>query len=120
MATHDYVVRRIKSFHENAGDDVTADLPGYQKPPRFEGLRGATYIPDIYVFDCKWVYEVKEYWAYCYAAPKLKAFIPDDEVEAVMLVLCSGTPGGVARVESFLEEQGVDCEVMNYRDLPFW
>src|SRR2546425_4550447 len=106
MATHDYVVRRIKTYHEQQGDEVTAELPGYERPPRFYGSRGRAYIPDVYVFSERLAYEVKEYWAYRYAVPKLKALAGGDGIDDLVLVLCSGTPVGVPRVERFLEDQG--------------
>jgi hypothetical protein len=120
MALHDTVVRRIKTFHERCGDDVTAELPGYERPPRSLGVRGRAYIPDVYVFNKRLAYEVKEYWAYRYAVPKLKALTNNPENDRVILVLCSGTPEGVSRVESFLAQNEIDCEVMNYRELEFW
>ena len=120
MPLHDYVVRRIKTWHEQQGDDVTADLRGYQKPPLFYGPRGRSYIPDVYVYNKRRVYEVKEYWAYRYAVPKLKAFLASPNAKRVTLVLCTGTPDGVTRAEAFLLRQGVDCEVLNYQQLPFW
>lgn len=120
MAKHDYVVRRIKTHHERVGDDVTAELPGYPKPPTFYGPRGRGYIPDVYVFSRGIIYEVKEYSAGRRAGPRLKAFLASPSREEVILVLCSGTPAGVPRVEGHLQRNGVDCEVLNYQDLPFW
>ena len=120
MALHDTVVRRITRWHEKQGDDVTAELRGYQKPPKFLGSRGRGYIPDVFVFNHQLAYEVKEYWAHRYAAPKLKAISAASEVRTLILVLCSGTSEGVPRVRAFLDEQGVDCEVANYRELPSW
>jgi len=120
MALHDTVVRRIKTWHEQQGDDVTAELRGYQKPPRFIGPRGRAYIPDVFVFNKNLAYEVKEYWAYRNAGPKLNAIASDPRVRRLILVLSSGTGAGVDRVEAFLEREGVNCEVVSYRDLPFW
>jgi hypothetical protein len=120
MALHDTVVRRIKTWHEDQGDDVTAELRGYAKPPKFYGSRGRAYIPDVFVFNKHLAYEVKEYWAYRNAAPKLKAISSDPRARRLILVLCSGTGSGVDRVEAFLEREDVNCEVVSYRDLPFW
>src|SRR5580700_9552099 len=109
MALHDTVVRRITEWHEEKGDDVTAELPGYQKPPRCYGSRGRAYIPDVYVFNRRLAYEVKQYLAYRYAGPKLKAIAASPKVSKVILVLCTGTPDGVARVQNFMEDSGVEC-----------
>ncbi len=66
MPFHDTVVRRIKTFHERIGDYVTAELLGYQRPPKFYEPLGRASIPDVFVFDRRWVYEVKEYGASIY------------------------------------------------------
>ncbi len=94
MLFHDTVVRRIKTFHERIGDDVTAELLGYQRPPKFYGPLGRAYLPDVFVFDRRWVYEVKEYGASIYSVPKMKAFSAAPDFRAVLLVLCTGPPGG--------------------------
>ena|SRR5208282_771501 len=120
MALHDTVVRRIKTWHEQQGDDVTAELRGYQKPPKFIGPRGRAYIPDVFVFNEGLAYEVKEYWAHRNAGPKLKAIGSDPRVRRLILVLCSGTSDGVSRVQNFVERENVPCEVVSYRDLPYW
>ena len=120
MALHDTVVRRIKNWHELQGDDVTAELRGYQRPPKFFGPLGRAYIPDVFVFNKALAYEVKEYWAYRNAGPKLKAIGSDPQVRKLILVLCSGTPAGVDRVESFVQREGIPCDVLSYRDLPYW
>lgn len=120
MASHDYVVRRIKTWHEQQGDEVTADLPRYDKPPKSRGSRGRAYIPDVFVFNSRLAYEVKEYWAYKWAVPKLKALVSSLEIDKVILVLCTDRPEGVPRVERFLADRGVECEVTNYRELAFW
>lgn len=120
VALHDNVVRRIKTYHEKLGDEVTAELPGYEKPPRFYGPRGRAYIPDVFVFNRRLAYEVKKYHAYFYAVPKLKAFLDSPKINDVVLVLCTGTPDGVDRADRYLLDQGVDCEVVNYQELPFW
>ena len=113
-------MRRIKTYHERIGDEVTAELPGYQKPPTFHGSRGRGYIPDVYVFNRGIIYEVKEYSAARWAASKLRAFLASPNREEVILVLCTGTPAGVPRVERRFQRCGVDCEVLNYQDLNFW
>ncbi|MFQ5990709.1 MAG: hypothetical protein ACE5K9_12420 [Candidatus Methylomirabilales bacterium] len=113
-------MRRIKTHHENSGDEVTAELPGYRKPPTFRGPRRRGYIPDVYVFNRGIIYEVKEYSAGRWAAPKLKAFLASPDGDEVILVLCTGTPAGVPRVERHLSKEGVDCEVLNYQELQFW
>ena len=61
MALHDTIVKKLKNLHEAVGDDVTAELRGYPKPPKFRGSRGRNYIPDVYVFNRNEAYEVKEY-----------------------------------------------------------
>jgi hypothetical protein len=120
MALHDTVVRRIKNWHESNGDDVTAELKGYQRPPKFTGSRGRRYIPDVFVFNQRLAYEVKEYWAHRWAGPKLRAIGSDPRVRRLMLVLCSGTTGGAERARDFVEREGIPCEVECYRDLPCW
>ncbi len=120
MALHDTVVRRIKTWHEKRGDEVTAELRGYAKPPKFYGPYGRAYIPDVFVFNRHLAYEVKEYWAYRNAVPKLNAIAASPKVKTLVLVLCTGTPDGVPKVEAFLNERGVACGVINYRDLRFW
>src|SRR5580700_4562724 len=109
MALHDTVVRHITNWHEEKGDAVTAELRGYQKPPRCQGSRGRAYIPDVYVFNRRVAYEVKQYLAYRYAGPKLKAIAASHRLAKLVLVLCSGTPSGVSRVQNFMEDSGVEC-----------
>lgn len=120
MADHNYVVRRIKAHHERRGDDITADLPTYQKPPKAHGPRGRGYIPDVHVFNRRLAYEVKEYNAARNATSKLKALQASPRIRELNLVLCTGTPRGVARIRNFLRREGVNCNVINYRNLPFW
>jgi len=120
MALHDTVVRRITHWHEAQGDHVTAELRGYAKPPRCYGIRGRAYIPDVYVYDGRLAYEVKAYWAYRNSAPKLKAISESPKVSRLVLVLCTGTSGGISKVEGFLDREGVDCEVISFRDHPGW
>ncbi len=72
MPKHDYVVRRIKAYYERIGDDVTAELPGYAKPPTFFGPLGRGHIPDVYVLNQGLIYEVKQYSATRWAASKAK------------------------------------------------
>jgi hypothetical protein len=120
MALHDTVVRRITHWHEEKGDDVTAELRGYTKPPKSYGTRGRAYIPDVFVFNRGLAYEVKAYWAYRNAAPKLKAIGASPDVRRLVLVLCTGTTDGVSRVQGFMDANGVSCEVQSYLDHPGW
>ncbi len=120
LASHDYVVRRIKVWHERQFDEVFADVKGSPKPPKFYGPLGRAYIPDVYVANLRLAYEVKTYRGSRSAVPKLKAFVSSPLATTVLLVMRTGTSAGVPRVQHFMWRHDVDCEVMSYRDLPFW
>ena len=120
MALHDTVVKRIARHLEAQGHEVSAELRGYPKPPRFLGPRGRAYIPDVFDHTTGKAVEVKEYWAYRNAGPKLKAIAQGDGVNDLELVLCTGTTGGADRVQGFLDREGIPARATAYRDHPSW
>jgi hypothetical protein len=88
-------------------------------PPSF-GPRGRMYYPDVYVENKRIAYEVKAYGEARNRASKIKAMADTFRDNEVILVLCTGTPSGVFRVSNFLKKHGISCQVLNYKELPFW
>ena len=124
MATHDWVVRKIAAHHLARGDDVFADhYPGFRKPPIFYGLRGAGYVPDVWVENEQHAYEVEPYDAAKHSISQLKAFARDSQIKTLTVVLCSGTQVGIERQRKILINRGllddVDGEIRlrNWREL---
>ena len=118
MAEHDWVVHKIAVYHRDIGDDVCADhCSGFAKPPIFEGSRGGTYRPDIWIENKGIVYEVEPYFTLKNSISQVKAFCLDPDVRDVIVVACSGTDRGIERLESLLERKDVDALVINWRDL---
>lgn len=118
MAEHDWVVHKIAVFHRDIGDDVSADhCRGFAKPPIFEGPRGGTYRPDVWIENKGLVYEVEPYFTLKNSLPQVKAFCLDPDVKDVIVVACSGSDKGIKRLEGLLERKDVDAFVINWRDL---
>ena len=122
MADHDFVVMRIALYHFRKGDEVYADasgLRGFPKPPTYEGSRGGTYRPDVYIRNKDIIYEVEPYGTLKNQIHQIKAFFRANP-RKLIVVLSSGTEKGVPRIRKLLEKNGIKCRVMNYRELPFW
>jgi hypothetical protein len=119
-AEHDTVVRRIAVYHKKRGEKVKADVKGYKKPPIFKGERGGTYRPDVYVANRKVAYEVEDYSSVMHQVSQIKAFYRELGGKRTIVVLCSGTTKGAKKRKRDLEEKGIRCRVINYRDLHYW
>lgn len=120
MATHDYVARRIACYLRDRGEDVQADVSGFEKPPIFEGERGGTYRPDVYVVNRDAAYEVETFSSVMNSIPQIKAFYRALGRKRLVVVLCTGTWRGAKMRKRQLLDRGIRCRVLNYRDLPFW
>jgi hypothetical protein len=120
MALHDSVVKRATRHYEAQGLDVMAELRGRKRPPEATGVRGRVYHADIFVPQLALAIEVKTRKGARYAGPKLKAIQDAPGVKQCMLVLCTGTPKGVAPIRKRLRTQGVRCRVVNYKELEYW
>ena len=120
MATHNYVVRVAAGHFSEQGHDVWADIYKGSKPPTFEGPRGGRYKPDIWVRNIGTIVEVETYHSVRNSVPQIKSFAHDPKCKRLIVIICSGTPAGIPRIERFLEDADIDCEVWHYKDLPNW
>ena len=118
MADHDWVVRKLARFHKDHGDDVYADhYRGFRKPPIFQGPKGGSYRPDIWIPTDGLVYEVEPYYTLERALPQVKAFVNDPRVKGCIVVVSSGTYKGISHLEMLLDRRGVRADVLNWRTL---
>jgi hypothetical protein len=122
MAKHDFVVKRIAKYHRDLGDDVFAQasgLTGYPRPPTYYGARGAAYIPDVYVRNKDLIYEVEPYFTLRNQISQIKAF-SNARPSRLIVVLSTGTEEGVPRINKLLKNHGIECDVLNYKELRCW
>ena len=120
MATHEYVVRRIAVHHRNRGEEVQADVGGFEKPRIVKGVRGRNYMPDMFVSDRDVIHEVETDGSVMNPIPQIRAFYKAVGGKRLCIVVCTGTDKGARIRKRQLDKLGVRCRVLSYVDLRFW